>query len=70
MVMPTVANIPTAAMPIPYRPADSCATKIAAQITRTGRAQLRNPTAKPSMMLVAVPIREASAISMTGFMDV
>ena len=58
------------ATPIPYRPAKWFATRIPPAITMTGRAVACIPTASPSMMLVAWPVREAFAIDFTGFQRV
>jgi hypothetical protein len=70
IVIPTVASIPTAAMAMPYRPAAAWATKIAAQMTSMGAMVLRMPTASPAMILVAGPVRAASAMVRTGEADV
>ena len=66
MVTPTVASIPTAAMPMPYSPAVLYETQIVPQISSTGSTADRMPTARPAMMFVAGPVREASAILRIG----
>ena len=38
----------------------------AAEIARTGRATHSNPTAKPVIIVVAEPVRDAETISRTG----
>ncbi len=63
---PTVASIPTADIPIPYRPAVSNDTQIAAQIRSTGITTDSIPTARPAMMFVADPVSEAAAMRFTG----
>ena len=67
MVMPTVASMPTAAIPIPYRPANWKAMKIAPQMRSIGIATDSNPTARPVMMFVAGPVSDAAAIFRIGF---
>ena len=63
---PTVASIPTAAMPIPYSPAASCATHVARAIRRRGIAVDSIPIASPMRMAVAAPPRAASAMRRMG----
>ena len=70
IVTPTVASMPTAAIPMPYRPAKLNATAIATQMRITGRTVDSMPTARPAMMFVAAPVWLASAIRSTGFADV
>ena len=66
MVTPTVASMPTAAMPMPYSPANQNDAKMATQMRITGMAVDSMPTARPAMMLVAAPVWLASAILRTG----
>ena len=70
MVIPIVPSMPTAAIPIPYRPATLLATKMATQIPSTGRATLSRPTASPVIIFVPGPVWEASAIFLIGLPDV
>ena len=70
IVMPTVASIATAAIPIPYSPATALLIQIAVAIARIGNAVDSSPTARPAMMLVAGPVLLASAIFLTGPADV
>ena len=56
MVMPTVASMPTAAMPTPYTPASSVDTAMMAQMVSTGMATDCMPMAKPEMITVAGPV--------------
>ncbi len=64
--MPTVASIPTAAMPIPYRPATLLPIQIARQMKSTGASVDSSPTASPLMMFVAGPVLLARAIRRIG----
>ncbi len=59
-------NIATAAIAIPYNPANRKAAKLAKTRTITGQAVDCMPTANPLMMLVALPVTEASAMLCTG----
>ena len=62
-----MASMPTAAMPMPYRPEKLNASPIATQIRMTGIAVDSMPTASPAMMFVAEPVSLASAMRRTGF---
>ncbi len=66
MVTPTVASIPTAAMPMPYSPAKVKEIQMARQIISTGIAVDSIPTARPEMMLVADPVSDDLAMRRTG----
>ena len=66
MVMPTVASIPTAAMPTPYRPHSWVETKMMAQIVSTGTTTEYIPVARPVIITVAGPVSPALAMWRTG----
>ena len=70
--IPVVANIPTAAIATPYKPADLYAMRIAALITKIGPKVEIIPTLTPAIIFVAEPVVEACAIRATGlyFSDV
>ena len=66
MVMPTVANMPTAAMPTPYKPAKWVDAKIIAAMVTTGIATDCMPSAKPLISIVAAPVSPSLASFLTG----
>ena len=66
IVIPTVASMATAAMPMPNRPADPLAIQIARQMNRTGARVDSRPTARPLMMFVAGPVLLARAMRLIG----
>ena len=61
--IPIVASIPSAAIPIPYNPANSYAKSIAKAIVKTGNAVEIIPVPKPEIIFVAEPVSEAFEIS-------
>ena len=62
--------MPTAAMPMPYKPAASLLIQMARQMNSTGSAADSRPTARPEMMLVAGPVLLAIAMRCTGLEEV
>ena len=68
--IPVLANIPTAAIAIPYKPAKLCETIIAVAITIMGSAVDIIPTPNPAIMFVAEPVSDCSTIDETGFVPV
>ena len=66
MVIPTVASMPTAEIPMPYTPATLAAMRMAAAMAMMGSTVLSSPTANPVIMLVAGPVCDASAIFKIG----
>ena len=70
MVIPTVANMPQAAMPTPYNPAKYVETKITPAMQRIGATTDSIPTARPVIMTVAVPVFPDSAMRSTGLLAV
>ena len=67
---PVIESCAITATPIPKSPARWFATRIPIAITTTGSAVACIPTASPSMMFVAWPVRDALAIDLTGFQRV
>ena len=65
-----LANIPTAAIAIPYKPATSYEMIIAAAINKMGMAVLIIPTPKPAIIFVAAPVTDCFTIPVTGFVPV
>ena len=65
-MIPTVLNIPTAAIPTPYRPAYIFDIKIIDTIVKTGIATDCIPVAKPDIKTVAEPVSPSLAIFSTG----
>jgi hypothetical protein len=65
-VMPNVESIPTAATAMPYKPAVPMAIIVAKTTIMTGAAVLSIPTDKPSIMTIAGPPTELSAILRVG----
>ena len=68
--IPVLANIPTAAIAIPYNPAKLWDTKIADAINKIGTAVDIIPTPRPAIILVADPVSDCSTIEVTGFVPV
>ena len=66
IVMPTVASMPTAAIPTPYKPAKWLETAITPQILNAGIATDCIPTDKPVIITVAGPVSPDLAICLTG----
>ena len=65
-----LANIPTAAIAIPYNPAKLWETKIADAINKIGIAVDIIPTPRPAIIFVADPVSDCSTIEVTGFVPV
>ena len=70
MVTPTVASMPTAAMPTPYRPASEDDSQIIRPMVRIGTTTDCMPTAIPRITTVAGPVVPALAILRTGAPEV
>ena len=66
MVIPTVANIPTAAIPTPYSPEKDVEIPIIAAMTNRGSTTDCIPTLKPVIITVAGPVSPDLAILPTG----
>ena len=64
--MPVKESMETAAMAMPYTPAQLKATMMPAAMTMIGRAVDFMETPRPAMMLVACPVVEAWATCLTG----
>ena len=65
-VMPRVDSMPTAARPIPYKPASSLAKNIPTTIASAGITVLYNPTDIPAMIVDGCPVSDCWAIHFTG----
>ena len=64
--MPVFASIPTAAIAMPYRPANEYAPRIAIAIKMIGKVVDRMPQPMPAMMFVALPVTDCRDTSVTG----
>ena len=64
--MPTVDNIPTAAIPTPYKPEKFVESPIIAAITNNGITTDCIPTLRPVIITVAGPVSPDFAIFPTG----
>ena len=54
--MPTVASMPTAAIPTPYRSANALEINIITAIDKIGTTTDSNPIASPVVITVAAPV--------------
>ena len=64
--MPTVANMPTAAIPTPYRPEKYVEIPMIPAITNNGNTTDCIPTLNPVIITVAGPVSPDLAILPTG----
>ena len=64
------ANIPTAAIAIPYKPAKLKEISIAAHIKSIGMAVDIIPTPSPEIIVVAAPVSDCLTIDFTGLVPV
>ena len=65
-MIPTVASIPTAAIPTPYKPTSELAVKIITQSVSTGTTTDSIPNARPEIIIVAGPVSPSAARRLTG----
>ncbi len=68
--MPVTDNMPSAAMAMPYKPANVNAPMMASARMIAGRPVEYIPTPRPAMMLVAAPVTDASVMARTGALSV
>ena len=70
IVIPTVASIPTAAIPTPYKPVKLVEIQIIVAKTSIGITTDCMPTAKPVIITVAGPVSPDLAILLIGLLPV